>query len=121
MTKINQLRESIRVLAESGVRIPEELLTDVTRIEQEIIREENGEKLQTGQRSHTSKLKVIFPDGEIIECKKAAETLCKTIEKIGPARVASLGIRNRRHPLVSKEKSETYNQFRISFAFPVDG
>ena len=49
-------------------------------------------------------MRVEFPDGEVICYKRVVNTFIETIKKIGPERVASLGMEVRHHPLVSKEK-----------------
>ena len=49
-------------------------------------------------------MRVTFPDGEVICYKRVVNTFIDTIKKIGPERVASLGLEVRHHPLVSREK-----------------
>ena len=55
-------------------------------------------------RESPKKMRVTFPDGEVICYKRVVNTFIDTIKKIGPERVASLGLEVRHHPLVSKEK-----------------
>lgn len=55
-------------------------------------------------RDAQKKVRVTFPDGEVICYKRVVNTFIETIKKIGPERVASLGMEVRHHPLVSKEK-----------------
>ena len=62
---------------------------------------------ETGQlvsRGAQKKVRVTFPDGEVICYKRVVNTFIETIKKIGPERVAALGMEVRHHPLVSKEK-----------------
>lgn len=53
-------------------------------------------------------LSVRFPDGTVIEEKKAADTFAKAIEKIGADRVAGLGLTAGNEPLISREGSRKY-------------
>lgn len=55
-------------------------------------------------RDAQKKVRVTFPDGEVICYKRVVNTFIETIKKIGPERVASLGMKVRNHPLVSREK-----------------
>lgn len=55
-------------------------------------------------RESPKKMRVTFPDGEVICYKRVVNTFIDTIKKIGPERVASLGLEVRHHPLVSREK-----------------
>ena len=55
-------------------------------------------------RDAQKKVRVTFPDGEVICYKRVVNTFIEAIKKIGPDRVASLGIEVRKHPLVSREK-----------------
>ncbi|ATI42346.1 hypothetical protein CBW24_10210 [Pacificitalea manganoxidans] len=51
---------------------------------------------------------VRFPDGTTLAEKTAAQTLALTIERIGFEKVSSLGILVNSENIVSKSKSETY-------------
>ena len=55
-------------------------------------------------RAKQEKIQVTFPDGSVICYKRVIDTFIETIRRIGPDRVASLGMEVRHHPLVSKEK-----------------
>lgn len=66
-----------------------------------------------GEKSPKSCLRVTFPNGKIICYRKSAETLCQVIDKIGPKKVANLGLQVSSQPLVSKKKYER-NQNEIS-------
>ena len=62
------------------------------------------------QKSHVivnpqTRLKVTFPDGVALQDKNATTTLLMAIEKIGPERVAELGISVDKANLVSKDPS----------------
>ena len=62
------------------------------------------------QKSHVvvnpqTRLKVTFPDGVVFQDKNATTTLLMVIEKIGPAKVANLGISVDKANLVSKTPS----------------
>lgn len=52
-----------------------------------------------------TRLKVTFPDGVVLQDKSATTTLLMAIEKIGPERVAELGISVDKANLVSKDPS----------------
>jgi hypothetical protein len=52
-----------------------------------------------------TRLKVTFPDGVVVQDKNATTTLLMAIEKIGPERVAGLGISVDKANLVSKTPS----------------
>jgi len=87
----------------------------ITRDEEKHITEtkhiEPNEKIEFSdtQKSDSSNIIVIFPDGIKISNKNASQTFCEVIEKIGPEKVAKLGIKKRDF-LVSKQKSEKYEK-----------
>jgi hypothetical protein len=62
------------------------------------------------RKAPPSRLCVTFDDGTVIEEPDAAGTLASTIRRIGPDRVASLGITVRGLPLVGPTKGERYKQ-----------
>lgn len=66
-----------------------------------------------GEKSPKACLQVTFPNGKIICNRKSAETICQVIDKIGPKKVANLGLQVSSQPLVSKKKFER-NQNEIS-------
>lgn len=68
-------------------------------------------------REAQKKVRVTFSDGEVICYKRVVNTFIETIKKIGPERVASLGLEVRHHPLVSKEKIALFKDN----SKPVDG
>lgn len=76
---------------------------------------EPNEKIEFSdtQKSDSSNIIVIFPDGKEISNKKSAKTFWEVIEKVGPERVEKLGIKNR-HEIVSKQKCEKYKQHEIA-------
>jgi hypothetical protein len=47
---------------------------------------------------------VVFPDGTVIENKKSVDTFVQVIDYAGPERVASLGLKVSKYPMVSKTK-----------------
>lgn len=49
-------------------------------------------------------LKVVFPDGRVIEYNNSTTTLKETINAIGPAKVAELGMKISGYDLLSREK-----------------
>jgi len=63
-----------------------------------------------GERIAKTCLRVTFPDGTIICQPKSADTMADVIDKIGPEKVAELGMRMSGRPLVSKEKHEMYER-----------
>mgnify|MGYP006916030009 CR=1 FL=1 len=66
----------------------------------------NKRNSSTGEKSPKSCLRVTFPNGKIICNSKNAETLCQVIDKIGPKKVANLGLQVSSQPLVSRKKHE---------------
>lgn len=68
-------------------------------------------------REAQKKVRVTFPDGEVICYKRVVNTFIETIKKIGPERVASLGLEVRHHPLVSREKIALFKDN----SKPIDG
>lgn len=50
------------------------------------------------------RLRVVFPDGTVIENKKSVDTFVQVIDYAGPERVASLGLKVSKYPMVSKTK-----------------
>lgn len=65
---------------------------------------------QRGEKTAKTCLCVTFPNGTIICHPKSADTMADVIDKIGPEKVAELGIRMSGRPLVSKEKYEMYER-----------
>jgi hypothetical protein len=63
-----------------------------------------------GEKTSKTCLRVTFPDGTIICHPKSADTMAEVIDKIGPERVARLGIQKSGKPLVSKEKNDMYDR-----------
>ena len=64
-----------------------------------------------------SVLRVTFPDGTVIEDKKAKMTFTKTIQKIGLMRVRNLGIAFCGVPIVSNTLDKKYGKTQV----PVEG
>ena len=64
-----------------------------------------------------SVLRVTFPDGTVIEDKKAKMTFTKTIQKIGLMRVRNLGITFCGVPIVSNTPDKKYGKTQV----PVEG
>ena len=64
-----------------------------------------------------SVLRVTFPDGSVIEDKKAKMTFTKTIQKIGLMRVRNLGIAFCGVPIVSNTLDKKYGKTQV----PVEG
>lgn len=63
-----------------------------------------------GEKTAKTCLRVSFPDGTIICQPKSADTMEDVIDRIGPEKVAELGLRMSGRPLVSKEKYEMYER-----------
>jgi hypothetical protein len=63
-----------------------------------------------GEKTAKTCLRVSFPDGTIICQPKSADTMEDVIDRIGPEKVAELGIRMSGRPLVSKERYDTYER-----------
>ena len=61
-------------------------------------------------REAQKKVRVTFPDGKVICYKRVVNTFIETIKKIGPERVASLGMEVRHNPLVSREKIAMFKE-----------
>ena len=76
----------------------------------EIVRKAGGTHVVTGPLEPKTNFTVTFPDGKVIAEDKANLTLARTIEAIGPARVASLRgaacLRPNGEPLVTRRESE---------------
>jgi hypothetical protein len=66
--------------------------------------EEADEEEPNDGRTARNHLKVVFPDGRVVEHKNSTETFKEVINEIGPARVAALNIMTSGYPLLSKEK-----------------
>lgn len=93
----------------------------------EIVRQEKPQKPhKTGFKRNVGKLApktnftVTFPDGKVIADKKALNVLAKTIEKIGAADVAKLGIMVGGEPLVTKNR-ELYVKYPAAVVGISDG
>jgi hypothetical protein len=69
-------------------------------------------RLSPRKRSPKTTLKVTFPDGHIICDTVAAQTFVKVMVELGLDRVKSLGLTINGFPLISHQKSETYNQYK---------
>ncbi len=78
---------------------------------QDIVRPEKARAVKTGftrKVTHVSpktNFTVKFPDGKVIADAKAFRVLAKTIETLGPDKVAALGILCGGEPLVTKDKA----------------
>ena len=68
-------------------------------------------------RESPKKMRVTFPDGEVICYRRVVNTFIDTIKKIGPERIASLGLEVRNYPLVSREKIALFKDN----SKPIDG
>lgn len=69
-------------------------------------------QVTTGKRSST-KLRVTFPDGTILNDFYAYRTFVEAIQKIGVKRVMDLGIKRCRIPLVGEVMSDRYRNSQI--------
>ena len=64
-------------------------------------------------KSKKTNLEVLMPDGSIISNRFAYQTFCEVIERLGPEKVAALGLRQSGIDLVSKVEDDFYQQHRI--------
>jgi hypothetical protein len=68
-------------------------------------------------KSKKTNLVVTFPDGTKISNQFAYQTFCQTIEKIGEAKVASLGLKQYGTELVSQARDDYYQQQKTKNGF----
>lgn len=64
-------------------------------------------------KSKKTNLEVVMPDGSVISNRFAYQTFCEVIERLGPEKVAALGLRQSGIDLVSKVEDDFYQQHRI--------
>lgn len=69
--------------------------------------------IAAGPKASKTVLVVKFQDGTVFYESKANETFAKALKKLGLQRVASLGLKVNNFDLVSKQRSENYNQTEI--------
>jgi hypothetical protein len=86
---------------------------------QEEINEEQPRIIPPHPKEKATNLVVSFPDGTQISNQKAYQTLCDTIEKVGPESVMKLGIQLYGIDLVSKTKNNRYQQHKIKGGYLV--
>ena len=60
------------------------------------------------RRGKQEKIRVTFTDGTVICYKRVLETFMEVVRKVGPERVAPLGIEARHQPLVSQEQIKMF-------------
>lgn len=72
----------------------------------EIVRAAGGTRVVVDPVSPKSGLRVTFPDGTVIATPKASTTQARTIERLGPAAVAALGLRMNGEPLLTRTKKD---------------
>ena len=65
--------------------------------------DENEEEPSEGVSARRH-LKVVFPDGKVVEHKNSTETFKEVINEIGPAKVAELNLKISGYDMLSKEK-----------------
>lgn len=53
------------------------------------------------------RLRVVYPDGTVIEHKKSVDTFVEVINYAGPEQVAALGLKVSKYPMVSKTKLDS--------------
>lgn len=80
---------------------------------QERTPEETARKILAHSKASKSSLLVRFGDGTVIAESTAADTLVKSLERIGFDRVERLGVRVNGENIVSASKSEKYNDIRV--------
>lgn len=83
----------------------------------ELTVEETARKILAHSKSSKTSLLVRFPDGTIFAESTAADTLAKSLQKIGFDRVVRLGIRVNGENIISDSKSEKYNDVQIGDCF----
>lgn len=79
--------------------------TYLTVIEDPVIKGKKGPRI---------KIKVIFPDGIVIQNNKVAETFVQSIKKMGVDKVKSLNIQINNIPLIDNKKDRFYQQHEVS-------
>lgn len=65
-------------------------------------------------------IRVIFPDGSIVEHDSPRTTFLKTIHKIGVEKVFALGIESLKHPLITENRVMDTKNVKLNQE-PVDG
>lgn len=74
---------------------------------------EAARTILSASKASRTRLLVTFSDGTTFAEKTAAQTLAKTIERIGFERVESVGVVVNGENIVSKEKSKKYNEVEM--------
>lgn len=64
-------------------------------------------------RSPQSKLRVTFPDGNVVCCSRANATMVATLNKIGSSRFHEIDLEVGHLPLVSREKYEKFEKYML--------
>lgn len=70
--------------------------------------------LSTQTRGPRTSLLVTFPNGKILRDSVAAQTFLKAIEEIGIDRVKALNLMVNKHPLISYQENDRYNQHQLN-------
>ncbi len=71
---------------------------------------EIGKTGKKGNALPATRLKIIFPDGRVIQEKRAVETFRKFVMEVGAEQVRSLGIKQCKVPLVSNTLDSKYKR-----------
>ena len=74
---------------------------EVDAVDVEYVDEE--EQINDGEYTKRH-LKVVYPDGRVIEHNNSTTTLIEVINEVGPAKVAELGMKISGYDLLSREK-----------------
>ena len=88
-------------------------LDEPTRKQVQVQPSEIARTIASVPRSSRTVLVVKFPDGTVLFEATAADTFAKAVKKLGLQQVINLGLKVKNHPLISKQRSETYSQTDI--------
>lgn len=107
--KLKEFRKKLESLKEDWISG----LDESTRRKVQVQPTTVARTIAVGPKASKTVLVVKFPDGSVIYENKANETFSKTLKRFGLQRVATLGIKVNNFDLVSKQRSENYNQTEI--------
>ena len=75
---------------------------------------EKSKEISAHSKSSKTKLKVTFPNGEIIEEYFAADTFALTIKTLGVDKIRGMGLMDSGIPLIDASKHDQYGQRKIN-------
>jgi hypothetical protein len=88
-------------------------LDEPTRAKVQVESNKVARTISSSHKSPKTVLVVKFPDGAVLFEAVAADTFAKSLKKLGLQRVSEVGMKVCNHPLVSKQRSASYNQTEI--------